>query len=362
MKFLCYLFLGTDDKKTIKNIQPLVHSTNLQMLRGSVLTCSILIILQLVASIFVPNLRIRNAAYFSLSVLYLIIFLILTFFQTKSKNLILPMFYAVFISTLILGIWIGVIEPSARDYTAVTFNVLLFVFPLLIADYPWRLDLILIIASICFLKLSSMYKTPEVFSIELANVINSLMLSMAISTMFQIKNIKSFKYRLSLKNQRDTDVLSLTLSRSALERKMEKVITTNGVCGCFMFVDIDNFKHINDAFGHAIGDEFIAETATAIRSVCRQDDIVGRYGGDEFLIFFPYMIQSSVVEQKACAILSSVKTGTMSKKLQQSLSVSIGCLTFKNPSLGFKYLFAEVDELLYQAKRDGKNTFRFKAL
>ena len=60
--------------------------------------------------------------------------------------------------------------------------------------------------------------------------------------------------------------------------------------GCFMLIDIDDFKHVNDTYGHETGDKVLTEVATALTNVFRKEDVIGRYGGDEFVVFMPDIV------------------------------------------------------------------------
>jgi diguanylate cyclase len=124
--------------------------------------------------------------------------------------------------------------------------------------------------------------------------------------------------------------------------------------GALLVVDADNFKAINDSFGHDIGDEALRVIAGAIRSVLRATDLVGRLGGEEFGIFLPGS-PPSLATAVAERIRLSVSTAEFQPGGEQrSLSVSVGGALFRR-GLGFGELFRVADQQLYQAKQDGRN-------
>ena len=116
-----------------------------------------------------------------------------------------------------------------------------------------------------------------------------------------------------------------------------------------LVLDIDDFKRINDNHGHLFGDRVIKETAETISANIRSEDILGRYGGDEFLVIMPGADQE-ITHQVAQRICHSIaKNGYMA-------TVSIGATTFTgSDKQGVRDLIAAADANLYLAKREGKN-------
>ena len=127
--------------------------------------------------------------------------------------------------------------------------------------------------------------------------------------------------------------------------------------GIFMIFDIDNFKNINDTLGHAIGDYFISNTGHIILKHCRQTDIVGRFGGDEFVVFMPGCDSESLIEKKATEFMTSLKTYFTQNMSYENFSISIGCTIYNNPTKTYKEIFNEMDTALYDAKNSGKDKY-----
>jgi diguanylate cyclase (GGDEF)-like protein/PAS domain S-box-containing protein len=118
-------------------------------------------------------------------------------------------------------------------------------------------------------------------------------------------------------------------------------------------VDIDNFKKINDSLGHLSGDRVIAELASRIRALFRDSDIVGRVGGDEFIIFMEHTDPAAVVK-KAQALnetIAAVQSATT------HISGSVGIAFFPADGKSYDELFRKADTAMYCAKRRGKNSF-----
>ena len=119
-------------------------------------------------------------------------------------------------------------------------------------------------------------------------------------------------------------------------------------------IDADNFKAINDLFGHEAGDEALTIIARSIRAVLRAGDLVGRMGGEEFGVYLPGVDQRGA-EAIAERIRRSVNLAVFAPDdRQRTLSVSIGGAVFEGPA-SFSALFRIADQRLYGAKQTGRN-------
>lgn len=122
-----------------------------------------------------------------------------------------------------------------------------------------------------------------------------------------------------------------------------------------IMVDIDNFKNINDTYGHLAGDEIIKQTAQTVTQTIREVDIAGRYGGDEFVIILHNAAEDGAI-QVAERIRTQIETKiTAYKQHTITYTVSLGIAQLIS-SIGSPSAWVEaVDQVLYQAKRDGRN-------
>jgi two-component system chemotaxis response regulator CheY len=120
--------------------------------------------------------------------------------------------------------------------------------------------------------------------------------------------------------------------------------------------DIDFFKHVNDKYGHPAGDRILADTALAIQSACRDYDIVGRYGGEEFAVILP-----NTTAEKAAVIAERMR-----KKVAENIhswegndiqiSVSLGTASSEDtPEIELKSLVKKADDALLEAKKKGRD-------
>lgn len=127
--------------------------------------------------------------------------------------------------------------------------------------------------------------------------------------------------------------------------------------GIFFLFDIDDFKIINDTRGHVIGDQILVAFADILRSTFREGDVVGRYGGDEFICYMPEVSSRSVAKRKASSILDKVKSIMVDER--HSLSVSIGIVENTAWAENTTRLVEMGDKALYKVKNTGKSGFAF---
>jgi len=128
-----------------------------------------------------------------------------------------------------------------------------------------------------------------------------------------------------------------------------------------IIIDIDHFKKVNDQFGHLMGDKVLRETSQVMQSNARPDDILGRYGGEEFLGVFPNTVMEGLLVI-ADRIRLSVQNNPIQLDTEESLNikVSIGMACFKADRDTSTTLLSRADEALYEAKKNGRNQVCFR--
>lgn len=159
------------------------------------------------------------------------------------------------------------------------------------------------------------------------------------------------------------DPLTKTYNRRALNKDFYKIIekskrTNENVC--LLIVDIDNFKSINDKFGHNIGDKVLVELTKSIKHSLRKYDSLYRVGGEEFIVLLPN-INSTYKKEILTRIRKNVTYNIKKHVLEidKNVTISGGCISSENFSLDNKDLLnlmiKKADDLLYKAKNTGKN-------
>ncbi len=186
------------------------------------------------------------------------------------------------------------------------------------------------------------------------------------------KNEKSLKKALessyylanSLQATMETDSLTKTYSRATAQEKITEAIhriekETNEDVHTLMLVDVDNFKKINDIYGHQAGDQYLLELVSALKCSLRTGDILGRLGGDEFVILLSDVgskENASVVIER---IISNVNGIAIKNVDLDEVGVSIGAVMIPEYATEYMTLNNMADKALYKAKDAGKNTYAF---
>ena len=121
----------------------------------------------------------------------------------------------------------------------------------------------------------------------------------------------------------------------------------------FFILDIDNFKQVNDQYGHATGDAVLLEFSKVVRNQFRSGDIIGRIGGDEFVVFFP-VPNRDAVERKAKDLSIALLREFPTENGECKISASIGVAVAPDHGTDFETLYKNADEALYHTKERGK--------
>jgi len=166
-----------------------------------------------------------------------------------------------------------------------------------------------------------------------------------------------------LEEKADQDSLTLLYNKQAARRNIEQYLEQirTGEQAAMLLIDIDNFKQINDTYGHLFGDAVLQKSAAEFKRLFRSGDVVARIGGDEFLIFMKNIRSHAIAISRADQVIDSFR-GIFRKELKEShLSCSMGIAYCPDDGGSYEELFQHSDDALYVAKRHGKNSYRIFA-
>jgi len=125
-----------------------------------------------------------------------------------------------------------------------------------------------------------------------------------------------------------------------------------------MFIDLDNFKTVNDRFGHDYGDEVLQQVSQRMLQVLRNEDLLCRLGGDEFAIVLGQLIDCRHAESLADRLIAAIRQPMFIRGQQMPIGATIGLAFCPQDASTAATLLQKADEAMYAAKRAGKNTFR----
>jgi diguanylate cyclase (GGDEF)-like protein len=148
------------------------------------------------------------------------------------------------------------------------------------------------------------------------------------------------------------------LLQSRLEQAIAKADSTKLPAG-ILFIDLDNFKHVNDTSGHSTGDLLLTEAAKRIARFVRHNDTVARFGGDEFMVVMSDIRDVNILEQTCQKILHELQQPFVINKDTFFISASIGITLYPNDGSSYEELLSHADQAMYEAKKAGKNCFQF---
>lgn len=175
-----------------------------------------------------------------------------------------------------------------------------------------------------------------------------------------VGKIRSNEKKKELEDKADTDLLTGLNNKLATERKIKDYMAQNPNKQSMMFIlDIDNFKKINDTMGHAFGDEVLRSLGIQIGAIFRASDIIGRVGGDEFMVFLKDIPNDEAILKEAKKVESFFKSFQAGEYVKYKATASIGVAIFPQEGNDFETLYKAADQGLYKAKKRGKNQLAF---
>lgn len=155
-----------------------------------------------------------------------------------------------------------------------------------------------------------------------------------------------------------TNLPNRHLLQNRLEEAMERADRSKLPVG-LLFIDLDNFKHVNDTSGHSTGDLLLNEAAKRVARCVRHDDTVARFGGDEFMVVMSDIRDVDVLERTCEKILNELQQPFLINRDTFFISASIGVTLYPNDGGAFEELLSHADQAMYEAKKMGKNCFQF---
>lgn len=167
-------------------------------------------------------------------------------------------------------------------------------------------------------------------------------------------------YTLEMKYKSDHDLMTGLYNKTYIIEETKKILgqQQRNHFGTFIILDLDNFKYVNDTFGHPIGDQLLIKVADILTSSTTKQDLVARFGGDEFCIYCP---ETNSLEQ-ICFMVNNIskKIKDMELKNLENKNLNVTCsigISISQHSISFEELYKQADSVLYCSKKHGKNQY-----
>ena len=204
----------------------------------------------------------------------------------------------------------------------------------------------------------SAYANENSEDIEMLNILDKWLCgTYAEKKLIAEKNEEIQEHIRKLEFQASHDSFTGVLNKTAIFKQADDIIKEkeDAVHG-MLVLDIDGFKNINDLYGHSEGDKVIYELAQILQDMFRESDIVGRFGGDEFVVFMKDIKSVDMSEKKAEVLIKTVREHFAGRFGEIDLTISVGVV---NSRIGYNSvrMFEKADKALYYAKENGKNCY-----
>ena len=275
------------------------------------------------------------------------------FFVLKKDSLIAQLLIYLSISVLLLfGCFITSNKPNAP---AITFIAFLLITPLFMIDKPYFMSLELVVASTVFLVWMHFIKQPEIWKADLMNTIIFTLVGIMIHVVVNSFRIKEFVLIKEINKQKDIDELTGLKNKAALTRKINEFFADdNNNKGLLFVLDVDYFKSINDKYGHDVGDVVLQKLGEYLKEKFPNDEIVGRFGGDEFIIFLRNVDDLKQADRIAREITSETPELIKLPTDEVKFGISVGVAIYKGKEKNYSEIFKKADIALYKTKADRK--------
>lgn len=164
--------------------------------------------------------------------------------------------------------------------------------------------------------------------------------------------------QVQMSNKAKMDALTGILNKGAVTETIKEYLAESepDQLHALLMIDCDNFKAVNDTFGHAVGDEVIKYFASILKRTFRDSDIKGRFGGDEFMVFMKNTTKEATA-LRAGQLNEAIRKPYLKDGKEIKISCSIGISYFPKDGKDFDTVFASADDALYKAKSLGKDRF-----
>ena len=333
-----------------------INRGNLYMLRKVCMyTALCMVLLPILAFVLMPRYRL-TFAHGMIVVLLMIYFGINMYIRkheweisTHVTGVVCGIFYFALCFSFILMDTVAFSEDQA-----IWTPMIIVVFPMVYIDRMYKYGVEELIVTVSFIFLSYIYKDPLIFSRDMYMILAAYVLSMLSAHIVLEMRSREGLAMMELRKISSLDKLTHVLNKGALLQKIDEFYLNKSpdVACAMCVIDLDDFKQVNDNLGHTTGDLLLERVGQLLIDGFRAYDIIGRYGGDEFVVLMPNMSDLTILQMRCRTLQMFLTDYTVGNG--RPFSVSIGAIIDEGNHTSDE-VFRMADDALYKSKIDGKN-------
>lgn len=235
--------------------------------------------------------------------------------------------------------------------------------PVLFILRPYIVTIVILITQVVFTLLVYRFKSDVSIAHDVFSTTAAMLFSHVVMLITYSLRLRDYTARMDYLRISMTDSLTTMLNRGAYEEACRTYFQSrqsNALCAMIL-IDIDDFKRVNDTYGHQCGDELIRVAADCIRRTFRHGDPLGRVGGDEFCVLMRDLSEKTDMAAITARLNHALGEARLSTAALH-ISCSLGVVTTREMRVGYEDMFRVADEALYVSKKAGKSCCTIRVL
>lgn len=304
---------------------------------------------------FASDWELKNQYVFFIPVLLIFFFYSLWYEKSRKHNFFIAQGMTLLFCIVIFGLSISIDVFSYPNLTAAFMPLILLVLPILFIQYSWITYPMITLAEIIYIILIIQVKSSKVHANDIFASLVGLFFSYGVSLMIMRMKTEDIHEKIKFRTMSTTDQLTGLRNKTNCEHSVTEYLhlrEKSELCG-LMVMDVDDFKNVNDEMGHQAGDDILRAVGGVLLSIFYPDDIIGRIGGDEFMVLMRDVYSSELFDDKCRQIQE--KVAKIENAGNKKITMSIGVSILGDEDITFQQLYDLADDALYEAKALGKN-------
>ena len=336
-----------------------LYIQNFKMLRDVSLVVGALTTLMIFVTPFVITTWEPTPQHFGLAIFSVIFWLILSFIQKYNKVTRAITSIMCLIGGIMLFLFVIAIDIFPyKDQPSQFIQVVIIMLPLLFVFRFYHIFGFMLIFQIIDIGMLLQFKARHMAQNDIFSSIMGMLISLTAWCFFSKLRVDNYIIQDRYRTLSMTDSLTGILNKGACMQEIHSCLLQAAIkkeCCVLLLIDIDNFKEINDSLGHQVGDDILNHFGGLLLRYFRSTDIVGRFGGDEFLVLLRNIQNIQDVNKRCDSLMAALPE--ISVDNGKSISCSMGIAVAQNECYDFDKLFKIADNALYKAKYLGRKRY-----